>query len=106
MWKEVFTDFNLTPTQGVFRGDFQYSFPGVVRLFQGCNMYRCKEGINVDSYRTHKRSHTPSPRCDRAPGSHEWLWRHLHVVRSPGSCRHLREVKSGALESYDHCGHS
>ena len=41
--------------QRVFRGDFQYSFPGVVRLFQGCNMYRCKEGINVDSYRTHKR---------------------------------------------------
>ena len=28
----------------------------------------------------------PSPRCDRAPGSHEWLWRHLHVARSPGSC--------------------
>ena len=47
----------------------------------------------------------PSPRCDRAPGSHEWLWRHLHAARSPGSCRHPREVRSGALESYDHCGH-
>ena len=33
--------FGPTPTQGVFRGDFQYSFPGVVRLFQGCNMYVC-----------------------------------------------------------------
>ena len=42
--------FGPTPTQGVFRGDFQYSFPGVVRLFQGCNTYRCKEGINDDSY--------------------------------------------------------
>ena len=31
------------------------SFPGVVRLSQGCNMYRCKEGINVDSYRNKKR---------------------------------------------------
>ena len=31
------------------------SFPRVGRLFQGCNMYRCKEGINVDSYRNKKR---------------------------------------------------
>ena len=27
--------FGPTPTQGVFRGDFQYSFPGVVRLCAG-----------------------------------------------------------------------
>ncbi len=27
------------------------SFPGVGRLSQGCNMYRCKEGVDVDSYR-------------------------------------------------------
>ena len=34
------------------------------------------------------------------------LWRHLHIARSPGSrkLRHLREVRSGALESYyDQC---
>ena len=31
------------------------SFPGVGRLSQDCNMYRCKEDINVDSYRNKKR---------------------------------------------------
>ena len=63
-----------------------------------------KPDINVDSYRN-KTVTYPSPRCDEAPGSHEWLWRHLHVARSPGSCRHLQEVRSGALESYNQCGH-
>ena len=61
--------FGPTPTQGVFRGDFQYSFPGVVRLFQGCNMYRCKEGINVDSYRNKNGNMPPVRGVTGLPGA-------------------------------------
>ena len=61
--------FGPTPTQGVFRGDFQYSFPGVVRLFQGCNMYRRKEDINVDSYRNKNGNIPPVRGVTGLPGA-------------------------------------
>ena len=61
--------FGPTPTQGVFRGDFQNSFPGVGRLSQGCNMYRCKEGIDVDSYRNKNGNMPPVRGVTGLPGA-------------------------------------
>ena len=45
------------------------SFPGVGRLSQGCNMYRCKEGINVDSYRNKNGNIPPVRGVTGLPGA-------------------------------------
>ena len=44
-------------------------FPDVGRLFQGCNMYRCKEDIDVDSYRKKKGNISPFRGVTGLPGA-------------------------------------
>ena len=81
------------------------AFRGVGRLSQGCNMYRCKEdSMSLLIHTALTNGNIPTVRgVIGLPGAMSdcgLLWRHLHIARSPGSCRHLREVRSGALESY------